>query len=91
MFQSLQTKLTRATADVEAFIAVAATHSICTDLKNKRLTSFVVFPVDGSKDNALFDSGADTQFEDGLLGETYYNLDTIFAHTDSYDEEFFGA
>jgi len=42
-----------------------------TDLKNIRFSNFVVFPLDGTEDDALFDSGTDTLCEVSELAETY--------------------
>ena len=61
-----------------------------TDLKPKIFTNFVVFPLDGTEDDALFDSGTDTESEDSALGEPYSDSGAIFAHSDSSDEEFLG-
>ena len=38
----------------------------------------LVFPLDGTEDDALFDSGTDTEsVEDSVLGEPYRDLGTI--------------
>ena len=71
-----------------SYCSVASTHSMSTDLRNKSFTNFVIFPMDGTEDDALFDSGTDTEYS--VLGETYCDLGLIFAHSDSSDEEILG-
>ena len=59
-----------------------------TDLKPKRFTNFLGFPLDGSEDDSLFDSGTDTESNNSELGETNSDSGTIFPHSDSSDEKF---
>lgn len=44
---------------------------------NKRFTNFGVFPLNGKKDDALYDSGTDTQSDDSERGETDCDLGAI--------------
>lgn len=76
------------------YSTLAGTDSTRTHLKNKRFTNLVVFPLEGRKDDAMFDSGTDTpsgnsvltatQLHDDALMKTFWNLSKYATHYITY-------